>query len=199
MSLKCLLGLRTVWIWFSVGPRSSSTAFSKINKTPRVFKDFLDTGRYAGKMREIQKERIREGNAAKDLACLDFKLGNHWSNLAIILNYVIWKCVRTRPNRAEIHCKPSVCHNNRYSVLQAAFGCWIFLFLFVVWVLLSLMDLFDCFVLYWVFFCLIVLFQCHFNQRYVPLRSEQWLGRSNTDHSGCRGRHQQWFRVTIQP
>lgn len=124
MSLKCLLGLRTVWIWFSVGPRSSST-FSKINKTPRVFKDFLDTGRHAGKMREIQKERMREGNAAKDLACLDFKLGNCWSNLAIILNYVIRKCVRTRPNGAEIHCKPSVCHNNRYSVLQAAFGCWI--------------------------------------------------------------------------
>lgn len=78
MSLKCLLGLRTVWIWFSVGPHSSSTTFSKINKTPRMFKDFLDTGRHAGKMRKIQKERIREGNAAKNLACLDFKLGNRW-------------------------------------------------------------------------------------------------------------------------
>lgn len=198
MSLKCLLGLRTVWIWFSVGPRSSSTTFSKINKTPQVFKDFLDTGRHAGKMREIQKERMREGNAAKDLACLDFKLGNCWSNLAIILNYVIRKCVRTRPNGAEIHCKPSVCHNNRYSVLQAAFGCWIFLLLFVVCFIVTdgLIWLF-CFVLD--FFCLIVLFQCHFNQRYVPLRSKQWLGRSNADHSGCRGRRQQWFRVTIQP
>lgn len=177
-----------------LGPRSSSTTFSKINKTPRVFKDFLDTGRHAGKMREIQKERMREGNAAKDLACLDFKLGNCWSNFAIILNYVIRKCVRTRPNGAEVHCKPSVCHNNRYSVLQAVAG---YSYCFLLFVLLSLMDLFDCFVLD--FFCLIVLFQCHFNQRYVPLRSEQWLGRSNADHSGCRGRRQQWFRVTIQP
>lgn len=130
---------------------SSSTMFPKIKKTPRVFKDFLDTGRHTGKMREIQKERIRQGNAAKDLACLAFKLGNRWSNFAIILNYVMRKCVRTRPNRVEIHCKPSVSHNNRYSVLQATFGCWIFLLLFVVWVLLSLIDLFDCFVLYLVF------------------------------------------------